>query len=80
MTIKVGAMVRLKHANIRSPSGELKRLDEAPDYGIVIAQEDVGGLMYCTIQWFDYMGGARVGRVGTSHQRVEELELVLLNK
>lgn len=79
MKIKVGAMVRLKHASIRGPSGELKRLDEAADYGIVTEQEDASGLEFSTVQWFDYMGGARIGRTATTMVRTEELEDIVLN-
>ncbi len=78
--IKVGDMVREKYATIRGPTGELTRLEEAADYGIVVEQESINGLEFSTIQWFDYVSGARAGKAGITIHRSDELEEVVLDE
>ncbi len=78
--IKVGDLVMLKNAKIRGPDGTLKELEEAPDYGVVLAtnvnaitanEEDV-----CRVMWFDRNSGPRTGNKRTTLEFTEELEKI----
>jgi hypothetical protein len=79
--IKVGDLVMLKDAKIRDPVGTLRKLKEAPDYGIVLevyenkckSTEDDS---VCRVMWFDCDGGARAGEPGTTLEIPSKLEKI----
>ena len=76
--IKIGDLVKLKHASIRDPAGTLLKLAEAPDYGIVIGHHpnhDQSETAFRVI-WFDTEGGARTGEDATSMEAADNLEKI----
>jgi hypothetical protein len=84
--IEIGDLVMLKFAKIRGPSGILRKLEESPDYGVVLdvfekdfstgKTKGVPDFRYCRIKWFDCASGARRGEKETTVEAYFDLEKI----
>jgi hypothetical protein len=79
--IKVGDLVVLKDATIRGPDGNLKQLEEAPYYGVVIGlntghPDPATNEKICRIMWFTKGGEPARTNDGLTLEYIKDIEKI----